>query len=138
MTLADLVLYLHFAYVSAVVLPVPLILLGRWRGWRWVRHRGFRTAHLLMMGIVFAETVLGLVCPLTWLEAALRGENGEQGFVSAWVSRLLFYDLPPVFFAAAYCAFFTLMVALWWVVPPARKTTAPPARKTGTNQGAAT
>lgn len=129
MTLADLVLYVHFAYVAAVVLPVPLILLGARRGWRWVRHRGVRSAHLAMMGLVFAETLLGVVCPLTWLERALRGEHGEQGFLSAWVSRLLFYDLPPEFFAAAYCAFFAGLVALWWVVPVARKETVPPARK---------
>lgn len=119
---ADLVLYLHFAYVAAVVLPVPLIALGGRLGWRWVRHRGLRITHLAMMGVVFAEAALGVACPLTWLEAALRGEVADgRGFLSYWVSRILFHELHPLIFVAGYCAFFALIAALWMLVPPIRR-----------------
>lgn len=119
---ANLILYLHFLFVAAVVVPVLLLPLGAFFGWRWVRNRRFRFLHLGMMGFVAAETVLGVVCPLTWLEDFLRGEAAsDRGFLSHWVSRLLFHELPPWVFTVAYLGFFGLIVVLWLAVPPAEK-----------------
>jgi hypothetical protein len=43
--LADVTIAVHVVYVAFVVAGELLILLGGWRGWAWVRHSWFRTAH---------------------------------------------------------------------------------------------
>lgn len=114
---ADLILTLHFAYILAVVLPVPLIPLGSRLGWRWVRSRALRITHLAMMGIVLLEALAGIICPLTWLENLLRGTH-SRSFVSDWVAKLMFHDFPAAYFTAAYLIFFALILALWFWAPP--------------------
>ncbi len=93
--LADLILALHAAYVLFVVGGLGLIWLGIWRGWRWVRHFWFRLLHLAAIGLVAAEALIGLTCPLTVLEDWLRSESDpSMGFVARWVQRVLFWDFP--------------------------------------------
>lgn len=117
--MADLILILHFLWVAFVVLSVPLIALGGRLGWGWVRHRWYRRVHIIMMGIVTAEALLGVVCPLTLWENRFRRDGGyEQGFVAHYVSRLLYYDFDPAVFTVAYVAFLGLILALYRWVPP--------------------
>lgn len=120
--LADLVLVAHFAFVLFVVGSLPLIWLGAAAGWRWVRHFGFRLAHLAAILIVSAEAVAGIWCPLTLWEDALRGTTPEKSFVARWVHALLFYDLPPAVFTMAYLLFAGLVALTWWRLPPHRRT----------------
>ena len=120
--LADLVLVAHFAFVLFVVGSLPLIWLGAAAGWRWVRHFGFRLAHLAAILIVSAEAVAGIWCPLTLWEDALRGTTPEKSFVARWVHALLFYDLPPAVFTMAYLLFAGLVALTWWRIPPHRRT----------------
>lgn len=115
--MADLVLVLHFVYVLGVVLPVLLIPVGAARGWRWVRSRTIRLAHLAMMGIVVVEAVAGILCPLTWLENVLRGTD-SRSFLADWTAKLMFYDFPAAYFTGAYAIVFALILALWYWVPP--------------------
>jgi hypothetical protein len=121
-TLADVIVVAHFLYAAFVVLGFAAIGLGAWRGWEWVRHRGFRWAHGLAMGFVGVEALIGMACPLTVWEAALRERSGhlaDQGaFLSRIASRLLFYDLPPWVFTAAYLALTAAVLLLWRWVPP--------------------
>ena len=67
------------------------ILLGGWRKWRWVRNFWFRLLHFLMIAVVVVESLVGIVCPLTDWEDALRekaGETVEQGtFIGRMVHR---------------------------------------------------
>ena len=120
--LADLVLVAHFAFVLFVVGSLPLIWLGAAAGWHWVRHFGFRLAHLAAILIVSAEAVAGIWCPLTLWEDALRGATPEKSFVARWVHALLFYDLPPAVFTMAYLLFAGLVALTWWRIPPHRRT----------------
>jgi len=116
--LADLILVIHFAFVLFVVAGLPLIWIGAACGWRWVRNRHFRIAHLAAILFVSAEAAAGIWCPLTVWEDALRGVAGERSFVARWIHAILFYDLAPWVFTAAYL-FYALLVALtWWQVPP--------------------
>jgi hypothetical protein len=115
--MADFILIVHFAYILAVVLPVLLIPLGARLGWGWVRSRKLRVAHLAMMGVVAAEAVAGIICPLTWLENIFRGTD-SRSFIGDWVARLVFHDLPAAYFTAAYLGFLALILALWYWVPP--------------------
>src|SRR4051812_8704333 len=96
--LADLVVAVHFAYVAFVVVGQVLILVGLWRGWRWVRNVWFRAAHLLAIAVVAAEAVCNLPCPLTVWEQTLRelGGTPAQGgtFVGNLLHGLIFYQAP--------------------------------------------
>jgi hypothetical protein len=122
-TLADAILVLHALIVLFNVGALPVIWLGYFRGWRFVRDFSFRVTHLLLIGFVAAESVLGAICPLTSWEDALRTKAGadpryQGGYVAHWLHRLIFYDLDEKFFAAAYGLFFALVLStLFWVKP---------------------
>lgn len=119
---ADLLLLAHWLFVLFVVLGLPLVFLGAWRGWRWVRNRWFRIAHLLAIGVVAAQAWLGVLCPLTVWETAFRRRAGqtayEGSFIVHWLERLLYIDAPAWMFTAAYTLFGLLVVLAWVKVPP--------------------
>jgi hypothetical protein len=122
---ADIVLLSHFAFVLFVVGGQIAILLGGWRGWRWVRGWGFRLAHLAAIAVVVAESWLGVICPLTWLEHRLRLAAGqtveELSFVAYWVREWLFYGGPEWVFGLIYSLFGLLVLSSWWVYPPRKR-----------------
>jgi Protein of Unknown function (DUF2784) len=121
--LADAVLALHVGVVLFVVGGLVLILAGNWRGWRWVNSWWLRIAHGAAIGIVVAESWLGIVCPLTTLEMGLRAKAGTAAyggsFIEHWLHRLLYYDAPAWVFATAYSLFGVAVIATWWFFPPA-------------------
>lgn len=121
--LADALLVLHALIVAFNVGALPLIWLGHFRKWCFVRNFYFRLSHLLLIGLVAAESLLGLMCPLTTWEEALRSEAGggaryPQGFIAHWLHRMIFFDLDQKYFTMAYVAFFSLVALTWlWVKP---------------------
>lgn len=117
--LADVILFVHFALASFIVLGLCLTWMGLARSWQWVRNFWFRLAHLSAIVYVAIEALAGVVCPLTVWEDALRGSAGEQpSFVARWVRRLLFYDLPEWVFTLAYVGVATATAITWWLAPP--------------------
>lgn len=118
---ADLVLVVHFAFVVFVVGGLGAIWLGFARGWRWVRNFRFRVAHLAAIFFVAAEALLGVACPLTLWEDALRGRESDLGFIARWVRAIMFYDAPPWVFTLAYIAFAAVVALTFWRVPPRRR-----------------
>jgi len=121
-TLANLVLVLHFAFVLFVVGGLLLIVLGGWRQWAWVRKLWIRLLHVAATLFVIAESWLGVVCPLTSLEARFRtlaGQTTYDGdFIAYWVSQLMFFSAPPWVFTLCYSAFGALVILSWWRFPP--------------------
>lgn len=119
---ADLVVCVHFAYVAFVVLAVPVILLGGFLKWDWVRNRWFRGIHLAMIGIVVLESWAGVVCPLTVWERELRSAAGQQtyqgDFIATWLHDALFFEAEPWVFTLAYTLFGALVLAIMIFVPP--------------------
>jgi hypothetical protein len=119
---ADLLLVMHVLFVAFVLLGLLVILAGWPLGWKWVRNRWFRLAHLAGIGVVVLQSWLGMICPLTTWEMALRREAGDAtytgGFVAHWLGRLLYFEAPPWVFAAGYSAFGALVVLSWWWVRP--------------------
>ena len=115
--IADAVLLVHALFVLFVVGGLVLVLAGAGR-WGWVRNRTFRLLHLAAIAFVAAEALLGLTCPLTTWEDALRGTSTERSFIGRWVARLLYYDFPEWIFATAYCAFLLVVVWAWIAIPP--------------------
>jgi hypothetical protein len=116
--LADLILIVHFAFVSFVVGGLGVIWAGAIAGWNRVRDLRFRVAHLAAVLFVMAESLAGILCPLTVWEDALRGRTEDQSFVARLIHRVLFYDLPEWLFTVAYCVFAAAVIATWWAIPP--------------------
>jgi hypothetical protein len=120
--LADLVLATHVAVVLFVIGGLAAILVGNFRGWRFVNAWWFRAAHLAAIAVVAAQAWLGIACPLTTLESALRVKAGgaayETSFLEYWLTRLLYYDAPAWVFTAAYTLFGLAVAAAWWWFPP--------------------
>ena len=125
LSLADLILVTHALFVVFVVLGLVAILIGKYLRWNWVRNLWFRLIHLLAIGIVMAESWLGLVCPLTEWENRLReaagGEVYSNPFIQHWLHEILFYDFDPWVFTVAYTAFGLMVLVAWLSVPPERK-----------------
>lgn len=115
---ANLILILHLCLVLFVVGGFVAVPLGARARWSCARHRGFRSVHCIAMTLVAAETLLGIMCPLTVWEDALRGAGTEGGFVERLLHRLIFFDLPHWVFAAGYVGGLVLAMALWRWVPP--------------------
>jgi len=120
--LADAVLLLHLGVVLFVVGGLLGVLAGCLRGWGWVRHRGFRFAHLAAIGVVVLQSWLGQQCPLTTLESWLRVQAGTagyaEGFIQHWVTQVLFYQAPGWVFGLAYTVFGVLVLGAWRWCPP--------------------
>jgi len=120
--LADAILVLHLLFVLFVVLGLAAIYLGYLFRWQWVRQRTFRLLHLLAIGVVVLQSWLGMICPLTRWEMALRAEAGAEvyagSFIQHWVQALLYYSAPDWVFVALYTGFGALVLASWFLVRP--------------------
>ncbi len=145
--LANVIVFLHVLFVGFVVVMVPVILIGWWRKWQWVRNFWLRLIHFLMIMIVVVETVAGVPCPLTIWERDLRlaggqldyerNEDGsykenEEGlvrlkpnkeydgdFVARLLNRIIFYeDVPAVVLESCYYGFGALILLGFVLVPP--------------------
>ena len=118
--LADVLLLIHALIVLFVVAGAVYIWVGAWRQWPGVRAPLFRYTHLGVMLFVAAQASLGKLCPLTVWEDKLRGQQPRNGFVAHWLGRLIYYDLPPWVFTAAYVAFAIAMIITLVLLPPHR------------------
>ena len=128
--LADGMVFVHLLYVGYVVGGQLLIVLAAARGWGWGRNRWFRLSHLLAIGIVVVEAVMGWRCPLTVWEQQLRELGGEQvdagaTFVGRLLHHLLFIDRyftdgrpPEAFFTTLYVAVFVVVLQGLVMYPP--------------------
>lgn len=119
--LADAILVVHVLFVAFVVGGLGLIWIGAWRSWAVVRNLRFRLAHLAAIVFVAIEAIIGIACPLTVWEDALRGGGSDVGFVARWLRRLLYYDFPPQVFVVAYVAFALVVLATFILIPPHRQ-----------------
>ena len=121
---ADLMLFSHVLFVAFVVFSLFLIIVGRLAGWSWVRNPWFRYVHLAAIGVVVLQSWLGIVCPLTTWEMALRERAGDAvysgTFIAHWLQSILYYRAPAWVFAVCYTLFGLLVVGCWFWVRPRR------------------
>jgi hypothetical protein len=121
---ADLILVVHVLFVAFVVLGLVFILLGKLLSWSWVRNPWFRSVHFANIGIVVPQAWLGVLCPPTTWEMALRQKAGDAvysgSFVAHWLETILYYRAPPWVFVVGYTAFGALVVGSWFWVRPRR------------------
>jgi len=123
--LADLIVVLHFLYVSFTVGGELAVIAGGVFRWTWIRNPAFRITHLAAIAVVAGESLAGAACPLTTWEYRLRvlaGQHAEAqlSFVARLVRHVIFYDFPPWVFVVAYVAFAAMVVVTFIVLPPAR------------------
>ena len=124
--LADLIVVVHLGYVLFVILGLVLTLLGWVLGWRWIRRPLFRVAHLTAIGVVVAEALGGVTCPLTVWERELRAAAGqdpsEMAFVPRLASDVVFIEgVPQEAMTPWYVGFFALVVLTLVCIPPRRR-----------------
>jgi hypothetical protein len=132
LVLADSILLAHAMIVFFNVAALPVIWVGYFRKWTFVRNLWFRIGHLLLIAFVAAETLLGDVCPLTtsenyWLTKAGVGPRYQRDYIGHWLHELLFYDADQKVFTIAYVTFFVLVLLTFVLVKPRlpRRTPAP-------------
>ena len=123
--LADLILLLHFALAAFIVLGLPLVWIGAWLDWNWMRNRALRYAHAAAILVVAAEGLASSICPLTRWEDALRASADGRSFVGRWFARLLYYDFPESVFTLAYVLYAAATLATLRLIAPR-----PPSRDT--------
>ncbi|MGO9307769.1 MAG: DUF2784 domain-containing protein [Spirochaetia bacterium] len=129
--LADLIVVLHFLYVSFTVGGELLIVLGAVLRWAAVRNLPFRVVHLASVLLVAVEALAGAACPLTVWEYRLRMLGGQRveaqiSFVARIVRSIIFYNFPAWVFLAAYVAFAAAVVLTFILLPPAVPRSAAP------------
>jgi hypothetical protein len=120
--IADLLVVVHAAYAGFIVLGLVAILAGIAFRWKWVRNPWFRSIHIAMIGIVVAEGVAGIKCPLTVWEQRLRAAAGQVAypgdFIGYWTHRLLFVRTEPWVLTVVYAAFGLAVLAAFVLAPP--------------------
>ena len=119
--LADIIVTIHFLYVSFIIGGLLSVWVGAFFKWQWIRNFWFRILHLAAIGFVAAESVFGIICPLTEWENNLRRSTGgtyHESFIQHWVHKLLFYQAPEIVFTVSYILFTLLVMAsLVWIRP---------------------
>ncbi len=124
--LADLIVGFHFLYVMFVVVGLMLIVLGGILGWSWVRNITFRIVHLVSIGIVAAQALADVMCPLTIWEYQLREKAGQTAnwdisFVGRLFRLIIFFDFPSWFFTMIHVGFFSIVLISLVFIPPRRR-----------------
>jgi hypothetical protein len=119
---AEAILFVHALFVLFLVFGLALILIGKLLSWAWVRNPWFRWAHIAGIGIVVLQGWLGMICPLTSWEMALREMAGDAvysgAFVAHWLESMLYFQAPEWVFIVAHTLFGALVAASWYWVRP--------------------
>ncbi len=119
---ADAILIAHVVFVGFVVLGLTAIYLGLLLRWSWVRNTWFRVLHLTGIGIVVLQSWLGVICPLTNWEMALREKAGAQTYsgslIQHWLQSILYYSAPEWVFIVCYTIFGSFALGSWFIVRP--------------------
>lgn len=120
--LADAIVVLHMGIALFILLGLVAVLVGKFRGWSWVRNFWFRAVHIGAILFVVGESWLGITCPLTTWEQTLREKAGETAyrgdFIAHWVHELLFFEFQPWVFTLVYSLFGLAVVLAMVFVPP--------------------
>lgn len=123
--LADILVVIHFAYFSFVVVGQLLIVVGVALKWAWVRNPCFRFAHLVAIGLVGIEALAGIICPLTTWERQLRAMAGQRpsdvSFVGALLDHVLFLPVPEWQIRIVHILFAFAVIATFIWAPPRRR-----------------
>ena len=116
--IADFIFLIHFLIVIYVATGILLIPFAYKMNWGIFKNKKLRILHLFLIILVSCESILGLTCPLTSLENYLRNILNTETFVSFWVRKIIYWDLPNIFFISLYCSSSILTIFWWKFFPP--------------------
>jgi len=116
--IADIVLVIHICVVIFMISGVVLIPIGYKFDWGWIANTQLRIFHTGMMVFITLETLLGITCPLTFIENSLRGIYQSQSFIQYWIKQIIYWDVPVHFFIILYCIFLGWTFLMWKLFPP--------------------
>lgn len=118
--LADIILLIHFAIAFFIVcgffFPIPYKL-----NWNFAKNYYVRLIHILLITVVFIETLIGIICPLTIFENLLRSSYDTKSFISKWFGSLLFWDISINYFILIYFICFLWTLFIWFYYPPNKR-----------------
>ena len=115
---SEIVLLFHFSIFLFMILSFFLIPLGYYQKWEWVKNKYYRLIHLFLMGIIFIETILGFMCPLTILENFLRNNIEINNKITKIVHQIMYWDLPTYQFIILYLLSLLYLIFLWFFLKP--------------------
>lgn len=102
--LADVVMVIHFGFLGFVAF-------GGFLSWRWPR---WIVPHLAATGWGLASIVIGLVCPLTYLEELFRRRGGEPDLGAGFIDRYLENVVYPERYTPVVWGVVGLVVVISW------------------------
>ena len=117
----NIIFSLHFAIILFISSLIFLIPLGYKFSWSIYKNKTLRLIHLVLMLFVTLETLLGIVCPLTLVENYLSGTLEDKTFVSYWLGKIIYWDLPSIFFSILYSTCLIWIIIMWKIFPPQKK-----------------
>lgn len=115
---SEIVLLFHFCIFLFMILSFFLIPLGYYQKWEWVKNKYYRLIHLVLMGIIFIETILGFMCPLTILENFLRNDIEINNKITQIIHQIMYWDLPTYQFIILYLLSLLYLIFLWFFFKP--------------------
>ena len=115
---SEIVLLFHFCIFLFMVLGFFLIPLGYYQKWEWVKNKYYRLIHLVLMGIIFIETILGFMCPLTVLENFLRNNIEINNKITQIIHQIMYWDLPTYQFIILNLLSLFYLIFLWFFFKP--------------------
>ena len=116
--MSDIVLILHFCIVIFITSIFFLVPVGYKFKWKLSSNIKLRALHLGLICLVTVETLLGITCPLTLIEINLNNFNYSQSFVAFWISKIVYWNLPTLFFIILYSLCFLWTILMWKIFPP--------------------
>ena len=115
---SEIILLFHFCIFLFMILSFFLIPLGYYQKWEWVKNKYYRSIHLILMGIISIETILGFMCPLTILENYFRDDIKVDNKLTEIAHQILYWDLPNYQFIILYILSFSYLIFLWFFFKP--------------------
>ena len=115
---SEIILFIHFLIFLFITLSFILIPVGYFQKWKWVKNKYYRSMHLILMGIISIETILGFMCPLTILENYLRDDIKVDNKFTEIVHQILYWNLPNYQFIILYILSFSYLIFLWFFFKP--------------------
>ena len=111
--MSEIILMIHLVIVVFFIVGFPI-------GLCWKQPK-FRYIHASFLGGITLFMVMGIPCPLTVLEEALRNQSYEGSFLATWLNRILYLEWFDPFHVLIANLLFTALVlsSFWWY--PVRK-----------------
>ena len=115
---SEIVLLFHFCIFLFMIISFFLIPLVYYQKWKWVKNKYYRLIHLILMGIIFIETILGFMCPLTVLENFLRNNIEINNKITQIIHQVMYWNLPTYQFTILYLLSLLYLIFLWFFFKP--------------------